>query len=332
MTILILENVIPDPKTPKFINNVQYMIEIIKYINENKKQLHSTVTKLIISLIIIYSRFNSIRNKLENITVWQNNGINVLLRVAKFVEDQFYFAEQVIDNTTKEKGYYDADWIINDDKETIWGGTKSNVAAGIEEHCENFQLIYAYILEKYKGNLFNGEIDLISPYNDAEFSKFVSCAAIWRRIIHLFENVIYLQWHYSRHPDDKDVYIFLPNDKAELQRSEVASLRRLEIQYELGGSIAYDEEIEIDKIIDKISTQINPPNLGEYWDGVIDINQLILIFPYSIDISLVNREVSRLHYENIMEEIIINREDNYHITWNEYLQSISLLRIINRNL
>ena len=328
ITLLHLENVIPEPKSKAFLSELQFLLEALQVSLTVEDYEPYNFRELILPLFTLHLRFASIRDRLEELQIWDEVGARVIYRVAAFLEDQFHLTNKQIERECHDRGYYDNDLLIGDTMPTIMGGVKTNKLAGYEENCENLQLILAYALFKYKKSFFGDVSNCPTPYNDAEFTKLLALASFWRRYEYIWGNFVYLGWHPIPHPDKKDVQLYVPKDRNEYLRYEIAGIRMQEMLSEMSFN-GYREDFadNLDKL-NIIANSIILPLAGEDWNGIIDAKTLRVSFKKAADVEYAEYELYRHHYESLLDDIQLGSGTSA-ISWHAYHRAITLLRVIS---
>lgn len=327
LPFLYLNGIIPNPIKSDFDQSIVFLFETLQTALKEEAFKARHAYNLILPLLSLNTCFHSIKQELDSLSIWEDGGASVIYRTAAFLEDQERLLNINDQAKIKRDGFFFPHLSLGDDIPTMTGGPNTNRMASYETNSENFQLILAYTMQKFSGQITGTTANAKSPYNDSDFSKLLVLASSWRRYEFLWEQIIFLGWQPEIHPETKNLQVYYPVNLEEYINYETSGIREQEINSEGGVPFAIIPESSRESL----KTATNSIKLTESevkWDGKIDIQALKEIYNNSFDYHEANLHLVKAHFQEIIENVRFGGASS-NVTWDTYIRSINLLAIIS---
>ena len=170
VALLHLNNVIPDPDSKRFLETYALLAGGLSHALRNSSFPTNSYFQIMLPCLNLAALFSSIRQRLDELSVWERPAIRLILRLAAFVEDQSYLINNEITTGADGRGYHDPREMFSANLATLIDGPKTSRLAMYEGHCEILQLVLSYSMHKFHSDFF-GDIGVNkSPYGDADFT------------------------------------------------------------------------------------------------------------------------------------------------------------------
>jgi len=334
IALLHISDVIPNPtEINAFDETIRLLVLALLDIQHNDDFTNIHLIKELLPLSQFHTVFSTIRNKLENLPVWEKPIIALIQRFGAFIQDQEDLIYMEADNATNEKTYNLLNVTLSDDFPNRLGGSNTNLLSIYEDICESFQLVLSYCAYKYKNKLCGNIELLISPYNNTNFNDLLVLSGVWRIYKSLWEEIKYSGWTYDILTKEDNTLIYRPQDIEDYIRFKVAGIRKQEIDWEIGCFANLSNSfnsIKIQKeIIKKLAKSINIPQFNSEWDGKINVELFQKSLNQNWDSILELRLLDEYHYNNILNNVVLGKSPKV-IKWEIYWKIISALKLLSK--
>lgn len=321
LPFLYLNGIIPNPIKSDFDQSIILLFETLQTALKEETFKASHAYNLMLPMLSLNTCFNSIKRELDSLRIWDDGGASVIYKTAAFLEDQERLLNINDQAKIKRDGFFFPHLALSDDLPTMTGGPNTNRAASYEANSENLQLILAYTLQKFGGQISGNITNTKSPYNDGDFSKLLVLASSWRRYEFLWEQIIFLGWRPIIRPESKSLQEYYPTNIEEYINYETSGIREKEIQSE--GGIPFSVIPESSR--ESLKNAINSITITESevkWDGKIDIKAVKDIYNDSFDYKEADFHLRQAHYQEIIKNVRFG-EKSSNLSWDKYIISIN---------
>ena len=331
MTLLYLNGIIPEPGTNDLREALPVLFKGLQHALQDTSFPTDNFLKFVLPLLSLHVCFSSITERLQELTVWEEPAIRLIIRIAAFLEDQVHLMEDRVNEEVEVKGYYDPRKFISDNIPAVIGGADASLLDGYEQGCENLQLILAYSLYKFHSDFF-GDIGICtSPYDDADFARLMTLASVWRAYKYLWNHVKYMGWQSFKFPDSEDGQIYFPPDYDEFIRSEVGHIRMHEVMAELVANPIsrrlIGQSTDTLELVGRIANSITIPDIGNVWNGEISINAFRKAIERTWNASFGEATLDLLHYGPLLTSVKLGSSQDV-VAWNTYWRVMDALRLL----
>ena len=323
LPFLYLNGIIPNPIKSDFDQSIVLLFETLETALKEETFKARHAYNLMLPMLSLNTCFNSIKQELDSLRIWDDGGASAIYRTAAFLEDQERLLNINDQAKIKRDGFFFPHLSLSDDLPTMTGGPNTNRTASYEANSENLQLILAYTLQKFGGRISGNITNAKSPYNDSDFSKLLVLASSWRRYEFLWEQIIFLGWRPIIRPESKNLQEYYPANIEEYINYETSGIREKEIQSE--GGIPFTVIPETSR--ENLKNAINSITITESeikWDGKIDIKAVKDIYNDSFDYKEADLHLRQAHYQEIIENVRFGGKSS-NLTWDKYIRSINFL-------
>jgi len=317
------EKVVPHPRSSNYSDSMSLLLHALQTAIEANSLEPKLMLQLVLPLVSLNSKFSLIRARLEKLDVWGDNALEVVFRIAAFLQDQSRLSLK--EDSLLANGVHFPLLAMSDELSTMSGGANSNITSAIESIAENLQLVLSYVHQKKSSDFFDIRAPIKSPYFDGEFSKLLALATSWREYEFLWENIVFLGWTPRVLSDEKPIQIYEPPVVDELKRYKISDLRRVELNGERATQF-YSIFKPSSKVTEKIAASIAPPSFGKLWDGNYDVQALRDEFVRSKDYLYYRVILEDEYLDKISHEVLFG-EEGKNVNWSVYLSAIGCLSV-----
>lgn len=281
LSLLLLEGIVPDPTDKELHSSLKSLFQGLSgaIVDPTSLKNAELILQVVIALLTVTSTKKGIGERLLNLPLWDEPG-TLVLRLAAFVESQAYLAAQLAATTTPQdpRGTDPVALARTTlpfrSKAAPWVA-RQNPANSLEELIECVELILRHARHSFRSTAgIRKTVEPPSPYEDPVFEKLLLLASAWRQYEDVWARIKFREWIPSsregvmvvQHPDQA---VFL-REEASKYRSQ-AHLMELLLSEE---TLKNEVDSDTDWNIRQLSAGMSLPQIGQVWDGVLDIGSL----------------------------------------------------------